>query len=240
MSRCLTFKLFLSRKEKLSATFLLDHGLWIPLQGKIPLWARFKLFLIFKQLSFTLVSAQVDEQSVFRHRGERKVKTVEEDMEDVASKTAELLEEGEELIGSRHEMPHCIYWVCVTTVRCHNRLCRLLQVMTAVMKIRVREEMERRKGRLKMKLRGMMVRVENWTLFLRRTTWRRRRGKMKKMERKRRWRMKKVKSSAFQTQPSPSLIYSPAGNATTAAPSNKHCHCVRRWTALHEIVSPYF
>ncbi|KAM8736163.1 ribosome quality control complex subunit NEMF [Acanthopagrus schlegelii] len=42
---------------------------------------------------------KVDEQSVFRHRGERKVKTVEEDMEDVASKTAELLEEGEELIG---------------------------------------------------------------------------------------------------------------------------------------------
>uniref|UniRef100_A0A671V8Y2 Ribosome quality control complex subunit NEMF n=1 Tax=Sparus aurata TaxID=8175 RepID=A0A671V8Y2_SPAAU len=43
---------------------------------------------------------KVDEQSVFRHRGERKVKTVEEDMEEVASKTAELLEEGEELIGS--------------------------------------------------------------------------------------------------------------------------------------------
>uniref|UniRef100_A0A8C9Z5X1 Ribosome quality control complex subunit NEMF n=1 Tax=Sander lucioperca TaxID=283035 RepID=A0A8C9Z5X1_SANLU len=43
---------------------------------------------------------KVDEQSVFRHRGERKVKTVEEDMEDVTSRTAELLEEGEELIGS--------------------------------------------------------------------------------------------------------------------------------------------
>ncbi|XP_078133159.1 ribosome quality control complex subunit NEMF [Sander vitreus] len=42
---------------------------------------------------------KVDEQSVFRHRGERKVKTVEEDMEDVTSRTAELLEEGEELIG---------------------------------------------------------------------------------------------------------------------------------------------
>ncbi|XP_070697951.1 ribosome quality control complex subunit NEMF [Pempheris klunzingeri] len=42
---------------------------------------------------------KVDEQSVFRHRGERKVKTVEEDMEEVTSKTAELLEEGEELIG---------------------------------------------------------------------------------------------------------------------------------------------
>ncbi|KAG7224129.1 hypothetical protein INR49_019864 [Caranx melampygus] len=42
---------------------------------------------------------KVDEQSVFRHKGERKVKTVEEDMEDVTSKTAELLEEGEELIG---------------------------------------------------------------------------------------------------------------------------------------------
>ncbi len=51
-----------------------------------------------------LVSAQVDEQSVFRHRGERKVKTIEEDMEEVSSRTAELLEEGEELIGSRHKM----------------------------------------------------------------------------------------------------------------------------------------
>uniref|UniRef100_A0A671V689 Ribosome quality control complex subunit NEMF n=1 Tax=Sparus aurata TaxID=8175 RepID=A0A671V689_SPAAU len=68
---------------------------------------------------------KVDEQSVFRHRGERKVKTVEEDMEEVASKTAELLEEGEELIGSRHKMPHFIYCVCVTTTfRCCNRLCR--------------------------------------------------------------------------------------------------------------------
>uniref|UniRef100_A0A8C9Z7Z4 Ribosome quality control complex subunit NEMF n=1 Tax=Sander lucioperca TaxID=283035 RepID=A0A8C9Z7Z4_SANLU len=43
---------------------------------------------------------KVDEQSVFRHRGERKVKTVEEDMEDVTSRTAELLEEGEEAGGN--------------------------------------------------------------------------------------------------------------------------------------------
>lgn len=50
------------------------------------------------------VSVQVDEHSVFRHRGERKVKTVEEDTEDVASKTAELLnEEGEELLGNQHK-----------------------------------------------------------------------------------------------------------------------------------------
>ncbi|XP_037550970.1 nuclear export mediator factor NEMF [Nematolebias whitei] len=42
---------------------------------------------------------KVDDQSVFRHRGERKVKTVEEDMEDLTSRAAELLEEGEELIG---------------------------------------------------------------------------------------------------------------------------------------------
>ncbi|XP_015244985.1 PREDICTED: nuclear export mediator factor NEMF [Cyprinodon variegatus] len=42
---------------------------------------------------------KVDEQSVFRHRGERKVKTVEEDLEEVTSRTADLLEEGEELIG---------------------------------------------------------------------------------------------------------------------------------------------
>lgn len=42
---------------------------------------------------------KVDEQCVFRHRGERKVKTVEEDVEDVTSSTADLLEEGEELLG---------------------------------------------------------------------------------------------------------------------------------------------
>lgn len=52
----------------------------------------------------TLVSMQVDEHSVFRHRGERKVKTVEEDAEEAASKTAELLneEEEEELMGNKH------------------------------------------------------------------------------------------------------------------------------------------
>ena len=63
---------------------------------------RLKLF-VFKQLSFTLVSAKVDEQCVFRHRGERKVKTVEEDVEDVTSRAAELLDEGEELIGTAAE-----------------------------------------------------------------------------------------------------------------------------------------
>ncbi|XP_077587184.1 ribosome quality control complex subunit NEMF [Stigmatopora nigra] len=42
---------------------------------------------------------KVDEQSVFRHKGERKVKTVEEDVEEMASRTADMLEEGEELIG---------------------------------------------------------------------------------------------------------------------------------------------
>lgn len=47
------------------------------------------------------VCTQVDDQSVFRHKGERKVKTMEEDMEEVTSRTAELLEEGEELIGRR-------------------------------------------------------------------------------------------------------------------------------------------
>ncbi|KAK6304137.1 hypothetical protein J4Q44_G00247230, partial [Coregonus suidteri] len=42
---------------------------------------------------------KVDEQCVFRHRGERKVKTIDEDMADVTSSTADLLEDGEELIG---------------------------------------------------------------------------------------------------------------------------------------------
>uniref|UniRef100_A0A673C6U6 Ribosome quality control complex subunit NEMF n=1 Tax=Sphaeramia orbicularis TaxID=375764 RepID=A0A673C6U6_9TELE len=49
---------------------------------------------------------KVDEQSVFRHRGERKVKTVEEDINEVTSRTAELLEEGEELIGRVHGYWH--------------------------------------------------------------------------------------------------------------------------------------
>ncbi|KAG7328087.1 hypothetical protein KOW79_008031 [Hemibagrus wyckioides] len=48
---------------------------------------------------------KVDEQSVFRHRGERKVKTLEEDMEDISSRTAELLEEGEELLVSTMFLP---------------------------------------------------------------------------------------------------------------------------------------
>ncbi len=51
---------------------------------------------------------QVDEQSVFRHRGERKVKTVEEEIEEVTSTTAELLEEGEELIGNIHTIT-CLF-----------------------------------------------------------------------------------------------------------------------------------
>ena len=38
---------------------------------------------------------------MFRHKGERKVKTIEEDMEQISSSTAELLEEGEELIGDK-------------------------------------------------------------------------------------------------------------------------------------------
>ncbi|KAI5101931.1 hypothetical protein C0J45_7283 [Silurus meridionalis] len=42
---------------------------------------------------------KVDEQCVFRHRGERKVKTLEDDVEEMSSSTAELLEEGEELLG---------------------------------------------------------------------------------------------------------------------------------------------
>uniref|UniRef100_A0A8C9S9S2 Ribosome quality control complex subunit NEMF n=1 Tax=Scleropages formosus TaxID=113540 RepID=A0A8C9S9S2_SCLFO len=42
---------------------------------------------------------KVDEQCVWRHRGERKVKTLDEDMESVTSSTATLLIEGEELVG---------------------------------------------------------------------------------------------------------------------------------------------
>ncbi|KAG7466460.1 hypothetical protein MATL_G00165000 [Megalops atlanticus] len=42
---------------------------------------------------------KVDEQCVWRHRDERKVKTVDEDMESVTNSTADLLIDGEELIG---------------------------------------------------------------------------------------------------------------------------------------------
>lgn len=38
---------------------------------------------------------------MFRHQGERKVRTIEEDMEEATSRTAELLDEGEELIGRK-------------------------------------------------------------------------------------------------------------------------------------------
>lgn len=47
-----------------------------------------------------LLRLQVDDQSVFRHRGERKMKALDEEEEDVASSTAHLLEEGDELLGS--------------------------------------------------------------------------------------------------------------------------------------------
>lgn len=56
------------------------------------------------------MAVQVDEQSVFRHRGERKVKTIEEDMEEDTSTTAELLnEDGEELIGRENKITESIY-----------------------------------------------------------------------------------------------------------------------------------
>ncbi|XP_067310891.1 ribosome quality control complex subunit NEMF-like isoform X2 [Pseudorasbora parva] len=42
---------------------------------------------------------KVDDQSIFRHRGERKMKSLDEEEEDVASSTADLLEEGDELLG---------------------------------------------------------------------------------------------------------------------------------------------
>uniref|UniRef100_A0A4W5RE37 Ribosome quality control complex subunit NEMF n=1 Tax=Hucho hucho TaxID=62062 RepID=A0A4W5RE37_9TELE len=48
---------------------------------------------------------KVDEQCVFRHRGERKVKAIDEDMADVTSSTADLLEDGEELIGTGLQEP---------------------------------------------------------------------------------------------------------------------------------------
>lgn len=60
--------------------------------------------------------------------------------------------------------------------------------MTAAMKIRVRKKKEGQKRRLKKRQRGKMVQVENWLLFLRRRTWRKRkrRGERKTAGRKRR------------------------------------------------------
>lgn len=63
---------------------------------------------------------QVDEQSVFRHKGERKVKTVEEDMEEVTSRTAELLDEGEELMGRRTQQLTLFAIFKTTMFKCCN------------------------------------------------------------------------------------------------------------------------
>uniref|UniRef100_A0A8C7QV04 Ribosome quality control complex subunit NEMF n=1 Tax=Oncorhynchus mykiss TaxID=8022 RepID=A0A8C7QV04_ONCMY len=60
---------------------------------------------------------KVDEQCVFRHRGERKVKTIDEDMADVTSSTAELLEDGEELIGTGLQEPQTHTHLCTSTVQ---------------------------------------------------------------------------------------------------------------------------
>lgn len=92
---------------------------------------------------------QVDDQSVFRHKGERKVKTVEEDMEDVTSRAAELLEEGEELIGG-NTLPHQLFNDGIDRVVTDGAV--FLQVTTAVMKIRGRNlqkgpKRRRRRGR---------------------------------------------------------------------------------------------
>lgn len=71
---------------------------------------------------------------MFRHRGERKVKTVEEDAEEVASKTAELLnEEGEELMGNERKR------LVTADPGVVERLCRPPQVKTAVTGMRVRK-----------------------------------------------------------------------------------------------------
>lgn len=43
--------------------------------------------------------SQVDEPCVWRHRGERKVRAVEEDMETVTSTNTDLLSEDTELLG---------------------------------------------------------------------------------------------------------------------------------------------
>uniref|UniRef100_A0A8B9LEM7 Ribosome quality control complex subunit NEMF n=1 Tax=Astyanax mexicanus TaxID=7994 RepID=A0A8B9LEM7_ASTMX len=62
---------------------------------------------------------KVDEQCVFRHRGERKVKTVEEDVEDVTSSTADLLEEGEELLGNCTHI-HAVEYNLKLVLRLHS------------------------------------------------------------------------------------------------------------------------
>uniref|UniRef100_A0AAY4BUH4 Ribosome quality control complex subunit NEMF n=1 Tax=Denticeps clupeoides TaxID=299321 RepID=A0AAY4BUH4_9TELE len=69
---------------------------------------------------------KVDEQCVWRHKGERKVKTVEEEVDDVASSTADLLEEGEELLGMIYTWYQAYFrfdLICLiqhTSVRLHS------------------------------------------------------------------------------------------------------------------------
>lgn len=65
---------------------------------------------------------QVDEQNVFRHRGERKVKTVEEDMDEVTASAAELLEDGEELIGRRRGLVGVNKHKAPSVLHCHVNL----------------------------------------------------------------------------------------------------------------------
>lgn len=59
-------------------------------------------------MTLMVVALQVDEQCVWRHKGERKVKTLTEDMESVTSSTAELMTEGEEITGNSLGL-HTVY-----------------------------------------------------------------------------------------------------------------------------------
>lgn len=169
---------FLPRKEKLPSALLLDYGLRIPLQGKYYPELEVLFLCICPQTieGHTRHSVQVDEQSVFRHRGERKVKTVEEDMEEVTSEAAELLVEGEELIGSAHKTNNFIY--CVQLLQKGDTAGSVApQGMTAATKISVRKErreMEGWKRRLTRWPLGITARMGDWPPFPKRTTWRER------------------------------------------------------------------
>lgn len=56
---------------------------------------------------------QVDESCVWRHRGERKVRAQDEDMETLTSCTSDLMSEEMEPLGSWHAIVNGLWFVCV-------------------------------------------------------------------------------------------------------------------------------
>uniref|UniRef100_A0A6Q2YY85 Ribosome quality control complex subunit NEMF n=1 Tax=Esox lucius TaxID=8010 RepID=A0A6Q2YY85_ESOLU len=99
---------------------------------------------------------KVDEQCVFRHRGERKVKTIDEDMEGVTSSTADLLEDGEELIGAElktHASPNvlsiCAGCCTVNEPGGSSQECRLFKLVSIYPVVEIQNKLKKIKEKYK-------------------------------------------------------------------------------------------